>query len=80
MRITDENSEILAKRAEEAGMTRTNYMRLLLRVPMEMLSEVGGPNPNVFVFDRTTALRMACPMRKLGHHYNKGFTVYTAWL
>lgn len=43
MRIADEGREFLAKRAEEVGLTRTDCMRLLLRVPVEMLSGAEGP-------------------------------------
>lgn len=71
MRIADEGREFLAKRAEEAGLTRTDCMRLLLRVPVEMLSGAEGPRRDVFVLVRTAVSRMAYLIRELGHHCNQ---------
>ncbi len=75
MRITDEDSEFLAKRAEEEGLTRTDYMRLLPKTSVEVSSGKSIADQDVFVLDRMTAANMAYQMRMLGQHYNRAVRV-----
>lgn len=63
MRITNEDHEIPAKRAEEAGLSRTDYMRPLLRTPVEVSSGKGIADSDAFALDRMAVANMAYQMR-----------------
>lgn len=53
-------------------MTQTDYMRMLINLPLHMVNEGMEEESDLFVIDRWGAVRLASQIRRLGYHYNQG--------
>ena len=69
-RLTDEERRRLDSNCRKAGLTRSEYLRCLLEIPVE--AEGGGGSERCLVFDRKAMADLARELVKQGHHYNQG--------
>ena len=53
-------------------MTQTDYMRMLINLPLRMVDEGMEEESDLFVIDRWGAARIAGQIRRIGYHYNQG--------
>lgn len=53
--------------ASSLGMTLSDLVRCLLQLPADAIED----GARLVVVDRTTAAKLACEMRRWGHHYNQ---------
>lgn len=52
-------------------MTQTDYMRMLINLPLRMVDESMEEESDLFVIDRWGAARIAGQIRRLGYLYNQ---------
>lgn len=71
IRISPQDKALLKRRCDEFGMTQTDYVRMLINLPLRMVDE-GMEESDLFVIDRWGAVRIAAQIRRLGYHYNQG--------
>lgn len=72
IRISLEDKNLLKRRCDEFGMTQTDYMRMLINLPLRMVDEGMEEESDLFVIDRWGAGRIAAQIRRLGYQYNQG--------
>lgn len=72
IRISLEDKNLLKRRCDEFGMTQTDYMRMLINLPLRMVDEGMEEESDLFVIDRWGAGRIAGQIRRLGYLYNQG--------
>lgn len=72
IRISPQDKTLLKRRCEEFGMTQTDYMRMLINLPLRMVDEGMEEESDLFVIDRWGAVRIAGQIRRLGYLYNQG--------
>lgn len=68
-RMAEADYEKLARRSAEAGLSRSEYLRYLVRIPLAT-----EENPEVehrIMVDRKAMLRMSRELTKWGYHYNQ---------
>jgi len=78
IRISQQDKTLLKRRCEEFGMTQTDYMRMLINLPLRMVDEGMEEESDLFVIDRWGAVRIALQIRRLGYHYNQGIHALNA--
>ena len=78
VRISPQDKTLLKRRCEEFGMTQTDYMRMLINLPLRMVDEGMEEESDLFVIDRWGAVRIALQVRRLGYHYNQGIHALNA--
>lgn len=71
IRISPQDKALLKRRCEEFGMTQTDYMRMLINLPLRMVDEGMEDESDLFVIDRWGAVRIAGQIRRIGYHYNQ---------
>lgn len=59
-------------------MTQTDYMRMLINLPLRMVDEGLNEESDLFVIDRWGAGRIAAQIRRLGYLYNQGIHALNA--
>ncbi len=59
-------------------MTQTDYMRMLINLPLRMVDEGMEDESDLFVIDRWGAGRIAAQLQRLGYHYNQGIHALNA--
>ncbi len=72
IRISPQDKALLRRRCDEFGMTQTDYMRMLINLPLRMVDEGMEKESDLFVIDRWGAGRIAGQIRRLGYQYNQG--------
>ena len=72
IRISKEDKILLRRRCNEFDMTQTDYMRMLINLPMRMVDEGMDEKSDLFVIDRWGAVKIALQIRRLGYRYNQG--------
>lgn len=78
IRISPQDKTLLKRRCEEFGMTQTDYMRMLINLPLRMVDEGMEEESDLFVIDRWGAVKIALQIRRLGYHYNQGIHALNA--
>ena len=78
IRISPQDKTLLKRRCEEFGMTQTDYMRMLINLPLRMVDEGMEEGSDLFVIDRWGAVRIALQIRRIGYHYNQGIHALNA--
>ena len=78
IRISPQDKALLKRRCEEFGMTQTDYMRMLINLPLRMVDEGMEDESDLFVIDRWGAGRIAAQLQRLGYHYNQGIHALNA--
>lgn len=68
-RLSDRDFERFHTNAEKLGLALSEYIRYLIRIPVEPYGHEGGCS--VVVLDRTTMGRIHCELVRQGHHYNQ---------
>ena len=71
LRISRQDKTLLKRRCEEFGMTQTDYMRMLINLPLRMVDEGMEEESDLFVIDRWGAAKIAGQIRRLGYLYNQ---------
>lgn len=71
IRISPQDKALLKRRCEEFGMTQTDYMRMLINLPLRMVDEGMEEQSDLFVIDRWGARKIAGQIRRLGYLYNQ---------
>lgn len=66
-RMTRDDLELLARSADALGMGRSEYLRTLIRIPVE----AAGAGSTVYVIDNKTLAQMAVELVRWGRHYNQ---------
>ncbi len=69
IRLTKQDKVTLKKRCRQFGMSQSDYMRMMINMPVEAVE--AGMAADVFVIDRWGILPLAYQVRKLGYHYNQ---------
>lgn len=59
----------LCARCERAGLSKSEYMRLLVRIPVS--TEANAGEEHRILFDRKAMWAMSRELRKWGYHYNQ---------
>lgn len=72
IRISPQDKALLRRRCDEFGMTQTDYMRMLINLPLRMVDEGMEEESDLFVIDRWGAGRISGQIRRLGYLYNQG--------
>ena len=78
IRLSQQDKSLLKRRSEEFGMTQTDYMRMLINLPLRMVDEGMEDESDLFVIDRWGAGRIAAQLQRLGYHYNQGIHALNA--
>lgn len=68
-RLAEADYEALARRCEEAGLSRSEYLRYLIRIPLA--TEENPEAEHRIMVDRKALLRMSRELTKWGYHYNQ---------
>ena len=68
-RMDDADFLALEERCERAGLTRSQYLRLLVRIPVS--TEANAADEHRILFDRKALWAMSRELRKWGYHYNQ---------
>ena len=63
IRISLEDKTLLKRRCDEFGMTQTDYMRMLINLPLRMVDEGMEEESDLFVIDRWGAGTTKAPTR-----------------
>lgn len=71
IRISTQDKILLKRRCDEFGMTQTDYMRMLINLPLRMVDEGMEEQSDLFVIDRWGVSRIAGQIRRLGYLYNQ---------
>lgn len=66
-RMTHDDLELLARSADALDMGRSEYLRTLIRIPVE----AAGAGSAVYVIDNKTLAQMAVELVRWGRHYNQ---------
>ena len=59
----------LCARCERAGLSKSEYMRLLVRIPVS--TEANADEEHRILFDRKALWALSRELRKWGYHYNQ---------
>lgn len=70
-RLADSDYESLAKRCEDAQMSKSEYMRYLVRIPILPEEGVEGCLGKYIVIDKRAMWKMSRELTKWGYHYNQ---------
>ena len=73
-RIDDSDMRVLEEQSEGMGMSKSQYLRYLIRVPIEV-KETGG---EAVVIDTVSVDSLRRELRKWGYHYNQGIHALNA--
>lgn len=71
IRISPQDKLLLKRRCDEFGMTQTDYMRMLINLPLRMVDEGMEEQSDLFVIDHWGARKIAGQIRRLGYLYNQ---------
>ncbi|MBQ9004267.1 MAG: hypothetical protein IJ087_20705 [Eggerthellaceae bacterium] len=71
IRISPQDKLLLKRRCDEFGMTQTDYMRMLINLPLRMVDEGMEEQSDLFVIDRWGASKISAQIRRLGYLYNQ---------
>lgn len=68
-RMAQEDYEKLEKRCEDAGLTKSEYLRYLVRIPLA--TEENPDAEHAILVDRKAMNAMSRELTKWGYHYNQ---------
>ena len=68
-RMAQEDYEKLEKRCEDAGLTKSEYLRYLVRIPLA--TEENPEAEHAILVDRKAMNAMSRELTKWGYHYNQ---------
>lgn len=68
-RMTQEDYERLERRCADAGLTKSEYLRYLVRTPLA--TEKNPRSEHAILVDRKAMLVMSRELTKWGYHYNQ---------
>lgn len=68
-RMAESDYETLSRRCADAGLTRSEYLRYLIRIPLATEENAGAEHR--IVVDRKALLRLSRELTKWGYHYNQ---------
>lgn len=68
-RMAQEDYERLERRCADAGLTKSEYLRYLVRIPLA--TEKNPESEHAVLVDRKAMLAMSRELTKWGYHYNQ---------
>lgn len=70
-RMADDDYERLVKRCQDIEMSKSEYLRYLVSIPMVADAEDAEASDKFIVLDRWALRRMSRELTKWGYHYNQ---------